>query len=127
MLLKRTKVLPDNVHYWRGKRWAHLAKKEAKEGDALRIIAGLKRAIAAANKLSLEGKLTQQSLQSQANKIIILSSEMADEILKRERETGIPEENWNAAYVNCLRHHWKQIPKPLRKTIIRLSAGKSKT
>lgn len=121
----RSKVLPDNVHFWRGKRWAHLSKKESRKGDALRIIHGLERSIRqGAEAVNSGGERMQQRLTRHAEEIMILSSEMADEKIAAEVRQSLPIESWNEAYVNCLRHYWRKMPRELRMEIVRLSASK---
>ena len=127
--LRRSKVLPDSVHDWRGRNWAKLQRTEQRTGDALRIMRAFNILIESHKKaLALLGgqKPNPSVLTRKANAIIVLASELTDEVLRRENEMRLPEETWNEAYVNCMMHFWKKIPHDLRQEMIRLTPKREK-
>lgn len=102
------KVIPDSVYAFREKHWPAIRKLEQISGSTLRIVVAVKAIVEAHEK-----KLGKPRKQARA--IATLFSELTDEMLRQK----LTQKGWNETYIDVLKHFWAQMPRELRKEIIR--------
>ncbi|HIH21478.1 MAG: hypothetical protein J4478_05280 [Candidatus Diapherotrites archaeon] len=126
---ERSRVLPDNIHEWRGVHWPLLKRMYSeKKGGALIKLQRFNKVVATFKSLKKQGRLSQERLGNQARAIELIASELTDEAIQRleedARAKGIEPkdlESWNMHYLKCMRHLWPKIPSELRHEIVRQS------
>lgn len=117
----RERILPNNIHYWRGKKWREIQIIEATPGDGLRRSKGINRVVQVFNKRLIKGQLSQKQTYNAARAIQILASEITDEAIQRMDQNSMKHGSWNEEYINCLKHYWQIMPRKLKAELIRQS------
>jgi len=118
---ERKKVLPDGIHFLRGRHWPSMQRIMERQGEGLKKFNKVRKVIQVFEKRKLEGKAGQAQKAAAARAIEWLVSELTDEVIKRSQEQGLQHGTWNQEYVNCLLHFWRNIPDELRHEIVHQS------
>jgi len=116
--MKRLKVLPDNIHFWRGKNWPAISRIETAGGDGLRRVVAIQKLIGAHNRIAENRQLTQRQIMVQAEAIEKNVSQLVDQQLAAEKAQNAAEK-WNERYIDALKHFWPKMPNLLRAEIVR--------
>ena len=117
----RSKILPDNVHFWRGKHWTMIARLNQRRGGGIKKVKSVMRIITAFNERKERGLLTPRNVTAAAQALMGVAAEITDEVIWRMEQGSMPHESWNDHYVDCLKHFWGRIPRELRHEIIHQS------
>ncbi len=99
--------------------WKPISKAESIKGHALKLVTLIRTKIRQYESSSKTRKLSGRRTETTARSIILVVSEITDELQSAARTSATPLPSWNEVYVGILKRMWHEFPHDIRNEIIR--------
>jgi len=118
MPFQRNRVIPPRINAYRARHWKALVIAEKQRGHGMHLIRSLREKIQQFTVAEKNKRVTQRQTTACARKLILIASELTDELQTATQQTQQTLPTWNQQYIRVIRGIWREIPPALRTEIL---------